>query len=283
MAAPEARLSIRSGSVDAALGTTTEEKAVFWLAIQNLANGGASYNHLTRKTMLFIRMVSFSAGFPAFARVLFACLLPLAAVAQGNAESAVENFLLARSRALGDAAEVALQTGAVKLDTCAAPAPFLPAGAHAPRWGRMSVGLRCSDGSTRYLQAEVKVQGNYVVPARAIAAGTVISADMLTTRRGDLASLPRNAVSDPSAIAGKAARQMLAAGKPVQSQQLSAPLLVKAGQAVTIQSSGPGFRITRAGEAIDPGSLGDAVRVRVGPRQNLDAVVIAAGEVSVDF
>jgi flagella basal body P-ring formation protein FlgA len=228
-------------------------------------------------------MLRFSAVFPGLVRVLLACALPLAALAQGNAESAVENFLLARSRAQGDEATVTVQSGAARLDTCASPAPFLPNENSAPRWGRMSVGLRCADGSMRYLTAEVKVQGRYVVPAQAIASGTVISADMLTTKRGDLSTLPRNLIRDKDAVIGKSARQALMAGKPLQTQQLSAPLLVKVGQAVKISSGGPGFRITRNGEAVDAGSLGDAVRVRIGPRQNLDAVVIAAGEVSVDF
>ncbi len=204
-------------------------------------------------------------------------------VAASEAESVVQNFLEARSRALGDEAAITLHPGSLSLDACKNPSPFLPTGERTPRWGRLSVGVNCSDGSTRYLQAEVKVQGEYVVPVKNIAAGTVISADLLTTQRGDLAQLPRNAVRRASEVVGQTARQTLAANRPLQAQQLSKPALVRAGQSVTIVSGGPGFRITRSGEAIDAGGLGDTVRVRIGPRQQLDAVVSAAGEVSVEL
>lgn len=193
----------------------------------------------------------------------------------------VHDFLYQQARPLGDEVQVELQPPAAQLPPCLSPQPFLPANSQTP-WGRVTVGVRCADDqAVRYLSAQVTVIGEYLTLSRDLAPGATVDAGMLTATRGDLSRLPATAVLDPAEAIGQVARHRLAAGNPLLRHNLHKPALIKRGEKVTITSQGQGFRVTREGEAMEPGALGDKVRVRLDRNTNLTAVVTGRGQLSV--
>lgn len=166
---------------------------------------------------------------------------------------------------------------------CDRPQPFLPANGQRLR-GRVTVGVRCGEARrVRYLQAEVRVVGGYWVAARRIEAGSAIVPEMLEPARGDLATLPRDVVRDRQAAVGRVAARPIAQGSVVRGQQLREERIVQRRQAVTVIAEGEGFRVSRQGEALQSGGLGDEVRVRLSNREVIDATVSGRGRVRVDF
>jgi len=217
-------------------------------------------------------------------RCLFPALLVLAsgAVHAGAAEDAAQAFLQDAARNLGNDVTVTVPASDVALPPCTDPQPFLPG--HDQRLlGRVTVGVRCGDGQTRYLQARVTAIGQYWVAAGDIPAGTLVTESMLEVRSGDLTTLPRQAVLDESAAVGRVATRTLARGSVVQSSQLQAPALIQRNRTVSVEAIGEGFRVVRQGEALQDGVLGDTVRVRMSNRSILTGVVGGNGVVKVSF
>jgi len=217
-------------------------------------------------------------------RCLFPALLLLAsgAARAGTAEDAAQVFLQDAARNLGNDVTVTVPASEVALPPCTEPQPFLPG--HDQRLlGRVTVGVRCGDGQTRYLQARVTAIGQYWVAAQDIPVGTLVTASMLEARSGDLTALPRQAVLDESAAVGRVATRTLARGSVVQSSQLQAPALIQRNRTVSVEAVGQGFRVVRQGEALQDGALGDTVRVRMSNRSVLTGVVAGNGVVKVSF
>ena len=217
-------------------------------------------------------------------RCLFPALLLLASGAAhaGTAEDAAQAFLQDAARNLGNDVTVTVPGSEVALPPCIDPQPFLPG--HDQRLlGRVTVGVRCGDGQTRYLQARVTAIGQYWVAARDIPVGTLVTASMLEARSGDLTALPRQAVLDENAAVGRVATRTLTRGSVVQSSQLQAPALIQRNRTVSVEAVGQGFRVVRQGEALQDGALGDTVRVRMGNRSILTGVVAGNGVVKVSF
>jgi len=215
---------------------------------------------------------------------LFPALLLLASGAAhaGAAEDAAQVFLQDAARHLGNDVTVTVPAPEVALPPCTDPQPFLPG--HDQRLlGRVTVGVRCGDGQTRYLQARVTAIGQYWVAAQDIPVGTLVTESMLEARSGDLTTLPRQAVLDENAAVGRVTTRTLARGSVIQGSQLQAPALIQRNRTVSVEAVGQGFRVVRQGEALQDGALGDTVRVRMSNRSILTGVVAGDGVVKVSF
>ncbi|KPH62817.1 flagellar basal body P-ring formation chaperone FlgA [Novosphingobium aerophilum] len=116
------------------------------------------------------------------------------------------------------------------------------------------------------------------VLARTVERGEVLSkADFVTAPV--LPAVARNALS-PAEAAGQEAVRRLNAGAPVRATDLTAPHLVRRGEAVTISLISGGLKITSAGRALSDGAKGEQVRVlNLATNRTLDAVAEGSGDV----
>ncbi|HDZ47877.1 hypothetical protein LCGC14_0150940 [marine sediment metagenome] len=196
----------------------------------------------------------------------------------------VHQFLYEETRLLGEEVVIDLRPPSPHLPTCVQPEPFLPNASQAPL-GRVSVGVRCGADSrqVRYLQAQIDIIGSYVVAARDIERGTLITAEMLSERGGNLGELAAQTLTDENDIVGKIAQRPIRSGSTFLTQFLQAPHLVERGQRVTVIAQGSSFRVSREGEALENGALGDRVRVRFDSREIMTARVSDQGVLVVDF
>lgn len=157
--------------------------------------------------------------------------------------------------------------------------------ANASAWGRTNVQVRCLDeaGWRIYIPVTVRIKSEYVVSARQLSQGQILSADDLTLQFGDLSELPANIVMDTNLAVGKSLSISLPAGRPLRSEFLKAPLAIRQGQSVKIVSRGPGFAVANEGKAVNAAQEGQVVQVRLANGQTVSGIARQGGSVEVTF
>lgn len=176
----------------------------------------------------------------------------------------VAGFLRTQSAGLPGQAEITVGEvdARLSLPSCAALEPALPPGSRA--WGNTTVMVHCSVPSpwTVYVRATVKVVADYVVSARPLAQGQILTAADLSTRRGDLTQLPPGIVTDPDQAFGRTMAGSIPFGSPLRGDMLRARAAVVQNQSVKLVSSGRGFSVSAEGKALGNAAEGQIVKVR---------------------
>lgn len=173
---------------------------------------------------------------------------------------------------------VELPSSGLPLSPCREPEAFLPHQGQVLRPGRFSVGLRCTGEVDRYVQVRLIMRGEYLELSRALMPGDIVTADSIRSRRGDLGELPRDVLRSLQQAIGKIAVRRLDEGTVLRGNHLRSRPLVKRGQNVAVESRGRGFVVRRDGVAMENGGAGDRIRVRMSPREILEAVVDDNGQ-----
>jgi len=171
------------------------------------------------------------------------------------------------------------------------PGPFearvaVPPGAAVVGRARLQVEL-VQEGTvvrTVWITADVALEGTVVVARRPIARGETIGAEDLTVERREIPANGGDLVSDPLEAEGLVARAALPALAPLRREQLTAPILVRRGDAVLLVAERGGLRLTVPAEVQDEAAAGESVRVtnRVS-KKDVVARVLDARTVRVEF
>lgn len=151
----------------------------------------------------------------------------------------------------------------LKLAPCGRIEPYLPAGTRP--WGRSRVGLRCTDGITRwnvFLPVTVRVFAPAPVLRDALPAGAAVTPDLFTEAEVDWAERPAPPLLDTGALAGRTLVRPLAAGQPLRDADLARRVWFGAGEVVKVTAVGAGFQVSTEGQALGRGLDGQVVRVR---------------------
>lgn len=224
----------------------------------------------------------------AIGRTLACLFLPAAVHAAALQDPAAlqahaERFLHTQTSGLPGTVTIEVKPPRSSLPACAALDAFQPAGSRGI--GKTTVGVRCLAPSqwTVYLSAQVRVIGRYVATRRPLPANHILSAADLELREGDLGSLPGDLVSDAEAMPGYRTVAGLAAGAPLRTALLRAPLSVQQGQITRLVLSGPGFSVQSEGQALANGSRGDRVRVKTRSGQVVSGIAQDGQQVVVAF
>lgn len=128
---------------------------------------------------------------------------------------------------------------------------------------RMRFAVLCPDaGGWKY---EYVLRGSVsalvAVTAVPVPAGQALTVQDVTLERRDVTTIG-DAIGSAEAATGQATRRSLRAGEVLRQAQLSAPLLVKRGEAVIMLARFEALEISTAGEALDAGAINALVRVR---------------------
>lgn len=123
--------------------------------------------------------------------------------------------------------------------------------------------VRGADGRGGELPIEGVAREQVLVPVPAVPveAGTRIDPARLREVALDRAALPPGAVMDAAELGGQRARRRLAAGRPVAASDLQEPASVQKGEIVTVVFQRGPLRLTLLGKALEPGAIGQTVRV----------------------
>ncbi|MEN3261862.1 flagellar basal body P-ring formation chaperone FlgA [Sodalis endosymbiont of Spalangia cameroni] len=172
--------------------------------------------------------------------------------------------------------KVTLKTPAKLLPDC--PSPHMQLASHGRLSGNMSVTARC--GERRYfLQILVRARGDYWVAARALPAGTSLSAKDIVKEHGELVGQARNVIFATQPVTGSLTTRTLQAGQPLAATLLRAPWKVRQGNPVAVVSRGPGFQVRHYGKAMSDAAVGDTLRVRLASGQMVSGAVDNQGVV----
>lgn len=203
--------------------------------------------------------------------------------APATIHQAIENFIRVQTAGLPGSVTSAVGSidSRVVLAACPVPEVFLPAGARL--WGQTSLGVRCSGAApwSIYVPVQIKVDGDYVVTARALAQGQALVPADLTLRNGDLTQFPAGILTDPQLALGKTLTGALAAGQPVRQDLLRAAQVVQQGQTVKLLSSGPGFQVSADGKSLNNAADGQIAQVRTTAGATVSGIARAGGVVEI--
>lgn len=148
---------------------------------------------------------------------------------------------------------------------------------------RMSIGVRCMAPTpwTARVQATLAIHGFFYVPNRTLDPGETISLDDIIAREGDILSLGRGVIVDPSQLIDHVVTRRIPAGTPIKANSLRSPMSVERGQMVRTQARGAGFVVTGEAQTLEGGSPGEQIRVRTTSGQVITATVLDAHTVQV--
>lgn len=152
-------------------------------------------------------------------------------------------------------------------------------------WGKTSVHVRClmEGGWSQYIPVQIRVQGDYLVAARPLAAGQVISEADWARQTGELTELPASLVVDAGQLAGRTLAAPLAAGRPFRADLLRQTPVIQQGQTVKVVSRGPGFQVANEGQALNGAAAGQVTRVRLVTGQVVSGIARSDGTVEIAY
>lgn len=236
---------------------------------------------------------------PTRALVLVAALLWAAVPARADttAEPALDNTMADSVRALvgpavnlpADVArkarldiEIGKLDPRLRLAPCRRIQPQLPT--QGALWGRIRIGLRCVDGEKPWqvwLPVTVKVFAPALVPVRALAAGTVLSAEHFHVADIDWAEQAQPPFTRVADVAGRTLGRALLPGQAPRAADLRQRQWFAAGETVQVLARGDGFAVSGEAQALSPGIEGQPVRVRTESGRVLTGTAVADRRVEV--
>ena len=111
------------------------------------------------------------------------------------------------------------------------------------------------------IDCQVGLPPAVAVAVRSLGRGAVIREPDVELQRGFPREQTADAVSSLDEVIGKETTRAIPAGKPVTSDSLRAPLLIRRSEIVTVYAKSAGIRVRTIARARDDGSLGDLIAV----------------------
>ncbi|HEJ9094163.1 TPA: flagellar basal body P-ring formation chaperone FlgA [Serratia odorifera] len=190
----------------------------------------------------------------------------------------IDRFIKAQFSASPVAVTVRVRTPAAQWPPCQR--PQLALASNARRWGNISISARCGQQRS-FIQTQVQVVGRYLVSARSISAGSILTAADVTLKTGRLDTLPPRMLVDSRRALGAVSLRNLGPGQPLTLSMLRRAWVIKAGQPVQVTAQGEGFSISGAGKAMNNAAADDRVRVRMSSGQIVSGIAGDDGAIRV--
>jgi flagella basal body P-ring formation protein FlgA len=121
-----------------------------------------------------------------------------------------------------------------------------------------------SDGAvlaTVPVTARTDARGPVVVTKQSVARGAILKPSDVGVEQRDSHDVPTDALTAPEQAIGMETKVALAAAAPLPRAALAAPIVVKKGDLVTMIVETPVMRLAVAGEALEAGAAGGAIKV----------------------
>jgi flagella basal body P-ring formation protein FlgA len=154
-----------------------------------------------------------------------------------------------------------------------------------PRTGRFTVFVTAPadtpNAQRQRVTGRVVYQVTVPVPTRALAIGDVFGANDVNTIKLPRERVAADAVTDPQALIGKAARHGLRPGEIVHASDVEEPVVVHKGDMVSIELNTDTMQLTAQGKALDDGARGASIRIaNTQSNRTIDALVIGPNRVT---
>ena len=188
----------------------------------------------------------------------------------------------ARNLAKGHGQEIRVEAGpldSARLTPCDALQTYTPPGTRSI--GRTHVGVRCLAPTPWNILVPVRIAviGEYQTARRALMARQTVGPDDLATARGDLAQLPRGAITDPADAIGKTLRNSVVSGQILRADQLITKPVIRQGQQVRVLVQGEGYAVRSEGKALNNAAPGEIARIKMPSGRTISGVTQSDGTV----
>ena len=170
----------------------------------------------------------------------------------------------------------------LNLAPCARIEPYLPSGSKL--WGRTRIGMRCVEGPKPwnvFMPVTVKAFGPAWVLTNNVSMGETLGHEHAMQAEVDWAESPHAIIALPDDWVGQTAARNLTAGMALRQTMVKAAQLFAPGAGVKVKVEGGGFAVTSSGKALEGGSAGQNVRVRMDNGRTVIGTVNQQGEVVV--
>lgn len=129
---------------------------------------------------------------------------------------------------------------------------------------RSSVEVRCT-GTAKwkiYVSVSRVETRRILVAARRLARGKVLTSDDILLTEREIDAPGRSYLADANAVVGQTLRRSLEEGEPLPGGTLDAPVAIRAGDEVSLESGSSGFRVRATAVARTAGGLGQTITVQ---------------------
>lgn len=170
----------------------------------------------------------------------------------------------------------------LNLAPCLRVEPYLPSGSKL--WGRTRIGMRCVEGAKSwnvFMPVTIRAFGPAWVLVNNVSMGEVLTHEHAMQSEVDWAESPHSIIALPDDWVGQTAARNLTAGMALRQTMVKAPEIFKPGAGVKVLVQGSGFAVTSSGKALESGSAGQNVRVRMENGRTVIGTVNQQGEVVV--
>lgn len=170
----------------------------------------------------------------------------------------------------------------LNLAPCLRVEPYLPSGSKL--WGRTRIGMRCVEGTKPwnvFMPVTIRAFGPAWVLVNNVSMGEVLTHEHAMQSEVDWAESPHSIIALPDDWVGQTAARNLTAGMALRQTMVKAPEIFKPGAGVKVLVQGSGFAVTSSGKALESGSAGQNVRVRMENGRTVIGTVNQQGEVVV--
>ncbi len=148
-----------------------------------------------------------------------------------------------------------------------------------------TVGVRCEGEQpwSIYVPVTVKIYRKIVVTSRPLAQGQIISSNDIEMYRMDISQLAGGYLTQANIAIGQILSRPLQLGRPLLSNFLKAPTVIRRGQTITLLARKASFEVRSIGESMMDGAVGERIKVRNRrSRRIVEGIIVKNGVVFVD-
>lgn len=149
--------------------------------------------------------------------------------------------------------------------------------------GRVVLIIKCDNNSVRqmFIQAQVKLSGPYLVSSRDIPAGTTITRNMLQISTGNITGQLDDIFDQEEDLLDKVLTRSLREGEVFLKRNIEESKLISRGQNVTFESIGTAFRISGTAIAMQSGTAGEQISLKLPSNKVISGIIIGPGKISI--
>ncbi|MBL4743371.1 MAG: flagellar basal body P-ring formation protein FlgA [Cycloclasticus sp.] len=130
--------------------------------------------------------------------------------------------------------------------------------------GKNTLSVRCHSSTPWriFMTAKVKIFTSILVAKKSLNKGHILQKNDLKLQRTQLTSVRSGYLINVDQAINKVLKRRLNNGDVIRVNNLSKPILIKKGDAITIMARSNGFNISMKGIALTAGSKGDKIKVK---------------------
>ena len=134
-----------------------------------------------------------------------------------------------------------------------------------------------------HVPVTIAVFREVAVASRPLAQGSLLEAGDVDMQRMDISQMAGGYLETPAAAIGQLTTRPVQVGRPLLSNFLKPPKIIRRGQTITVLARQSGFEVRSIGQSLMDGAVGERIRVKNSRSSRIvEGVIAANGTVFID-